>query len=369
MDNLTLQKLADISLMMADNKELYPLLDYAMIVALDLVGAERGYLILLNKNNELDFKIGRDQKGNSIEKSKNKISNSIIKHVFEKGKSIIVDNAVESEAYKDADSVGMLMLKSVICVPLSARGDIIGVIFVENRSMSNAFTEEDGKSMEFFASLAAIAIQNLMLRQDLEKRVDERTSDLNSANQQLKTEIEERIQAEAKLHELAITDPLTKVSNRRHFFELAEENFSKALNANLDLVTILIDIDNFKKVNDEYGHRTGDIILREFARTCADHLGNENLFARYGGEEFIVLLPEKNLQQGYQIAEDIRLKIAQTKFKTDVSDLNITISAGVSSLNGDQNLNLDKLLDNADEALYQSKKNGRNQVTMWEQPE
>lgn len=369
MDHLTLQKLADVSLMMADNKELYPLLDYAMTIALELVGAERGYLILLEPDNVLNFKVGRDRIGNPIEQSKNEISNSIIQYVFNEGESIIINNAVESEDYKDADSVGFLRLKSVICVPLSARGEIIGVIFAENRSKTYAFAKEDGKSMEFFASLAAIAIQNLILQQNLENRVYERTAELNTANGNLIGEIEERKLVEAKLHELAITDPLTKVANRRRFFELAEENFSQALVKNHALTTILIDIDYFKKVNDEHGHRTGDFVLREFARLCAEFLGEENLFARYGGEEFAVLLPGKNLQEGYQIAEGLRGKITETIFKTGFSDLKITISAGVAALNRERDSNLDDLLDYADQALYQSKRDGRNQVSMWGQLE
>ncbi|MFQ5615751.1 MAG: diguanylate cyclase [Anaerolineales bacterium] len=177
-------------------------------------------------------------------------------------------------------------------------------------------------------------------------------------------DITKRVQAEKKLRYLAITDSLTGIFNRRHFFELAERELERARRYNRLLSIILLDIDHFKWVNDTYGHATGDQALQALTTQCQESLRESDIFARYGGEEFVILLPETDLEQAQQVAERIRKEVADLSIHTAGNTVSITISLGVASL-VDREMTLDKLLARADKALYASKEGGRNRVTIF----
>ena len=180
------------------------------------------------------------------------------------------------------------------------------------------------------------------------------------------TDLSERKTMEKKLHLQATTDPLTKIFNRRYFFNLALEELKRSQRYNRPFSIILFDIDYFKRVNDMHGHAAGDEVLYQLTSRCQDILRETDIFARYGGEEFVILLPESNQGQAFQMAERIRKTCAETPFDITHAVVNLTISLGVSSLNN-KPLPLDELLLQADKALYQSKSSGRNKVTTWEE--
>ena len=164
-----------------------------------------------------------------------------------------------------------------------------------------------------------------------------------------------------KLYTLATTDPLTHILNRRAFFEVANSFFTLAKRESKDLSVILIDIDFFKKVNDTYGHLTGDHILKHLVQCVQKSIRQSDLFARYGGEEFIVLLPDTDYISTQKVAQKIRLTIQETPLKTDSQNISITISAGFSTIHENDN-SLTDIIARADKALYQAKENGRNRV-------
>jgi len=196
--------------------------------------------------------------------------------------------------------------------------------------------------------------------------VERRTAELEEANQQLKREIEERIQVESRLEKLASTDPLLGIYNQRYFFTLAEEVFNQSRVNQDDLSIILLDLDHFKRINDTYGHRFGDKVLHIFAEATKSMLREEDIFARYGGEEFVILLPKTNLAMATQVAERLRNKIEKTQIVTNRGgDMSLTVSAGVAALDIEMTLNIDILLEKADQAMYRSKGEGRNKVTVW----
>lgn len=177
--------------------------------------------------------------------------------------------------------------------------------------------------------------------------------------------ITERFRAEQLLLTLATTDPLTGLYNRRHFFELAEQEVARSIRYGHSLTCIMFDIDDFKDINDTAGHLFGDKVLQGMVRRCRENIREVDIFARYGGDEFIALLPETDLAHGKELAERLCTNFHQQPLKIDGREVAVTISLGVASMSGDQHLMLDILLNNADDALYEAKRRGRNQFYAW----
>lgn len=169
-----------------------------------------------------------------------------------------------------------------------------------------------------------------------------------------------------ELKRLATRDPMTGCYNRRAFFESAEPLFLEARRQYDEMCCIMSDIDHFKRFNDQYGHTVGDQVIIAVAKTLAGELRSFDLLCRYGGEEFCILLPNTTPQQALEIAERLRGNIerdAGVGVRT-MDGLKVTSSFGVATLR-DEAGDLGGLIDQADEALYFSKQNGRNRVTLW----
>jgi two-component system cell cycle response regulator len=163
--------------------------------------------------------------------------------------------------------------------------------------------------------------------------------------------------------ELAVTDQLTGLHNRRYMESQLDALVRRAVVGGSDPVALLvIDIDHFKKINDSFGHGVGDEVLREFAVRLASNVRAIDLPVRFGGEEFVVVMPETELAHAHRIAERIRLHVAGSPFRVMGGEelLTVTISIGVAaSLAEDTPL---KLVKRADEAMYEAKAHGRNRV-------
>ncbi len=166
--------------------------------------------------------------------------------------------------------------------------------------------------------------------------------------------------------ELAIKDGLTKLYNKRYFLESLEKEFVRAKRFNEELSLILLDIDHFKKVNDTLGHIQGDSVLKEIGTIIKQAVRKVDFAARYGGEEFVVIAPNTSLQEIMEIAERIRKNTEQYPFKSEKEPLNITISLGVATLT-EKIKDKMELLKEADDALYQAKRAGRNQICIGQQ--
>ena len=179
-------------------------------------------------------------------------------------------------------------------------------------------------------------------------------------------DITDRKQAEMELERLARTDVLTGVTNRRYFFELAETEFARAQRYKQSLAILMLDVDHFKQVNDRFGHLAGDQVLQMVARECQKHVRSSDIFARYGGEEFICLLPEQDRQGALELAERIRQIIGQAAVVIEAQSVGVTASIGLALYPTEPSLSLERLIDRADQALYISKMNGRNRVSLWQ---
>ena len=161
---------------------------------------------------------------------------------------------------------------------------------------------------------------------------------------------------------LSVTDPLTGAFNRRHFFVVGERRFAHSRQAHEPVCVLLLDVDNFKSINDAHGHAARDRVLIEVARACKASLREADLLARYGGEEFVALLPATDLQVALQVAERVRASVAQSYVVTDAgAAVQPTVSVGVSMLAAGPT-SFDGLLAQADLAMYEAKRSGKNRV-------
>jgi diguanylate cyclase (GGDEF)-like protein len=161
---------------------------------------------------------------------------------------------------------------------------------------------------------------------------------------------------------LSVTDPLTGAFNRRHFFVVGERRFAQSCQAHEHVCVLLLDVDDFKAINDQHGHATGDRVLIEVALACKTSLRDADLLARYGGEEFVALLPATDLPEALQVAERVRASVADACVSTEQGGLvRPTISVGVALLSSGP-ASFDSLLAQADAAMYAAKRGGKNRV-------
>jgi diguanylate cyclase (GGDEF)-like protein len=186
--------------------------------------------------------------------------------------------------------------------------------------------------------------------------------------EKLETELEQHKRLHTMLEELATRDPLTNLYNRRHFLGLAEREWRRSKRYQHPLCALMIDVDDFKQINDRYGHATGDNALIAFADVIQSRLRSTELAGRYGGDEFMILLTETQPKNGVLVAKRICQSILDYPIRTESGLVTLTPSIGVAAVsdeNRDTVKSLNELLNRADKALYAAKKLGRGQVQFY----
>ncbi|WP_369984672.1 diguanylate cyclase [Thalassolituus sp.] len=219
-------------------------------------------------------------------------------------------------------------------------------------------------------SLLSIAFADKM-NQEKELRINSQTKLLDmqvAMNQELDNKVKERTaaleKANRRLEELSVTDGLTKLFNRRYFDQVFRDHYEQSYKDQHPISVMMVDIDFFKKLNDNYGHAFGDLCLVRAAQLIRKVVTMPGAFAaRYGGEEFVVVLPKTTEDRAAQVGEMLRKAFEQTTVTQGKQSKNMTISIGVACTIPSQPGLEEKLLSVADACLYQSKENGRNQVT------
>jgi diguanylate cyclase (GGDEF)-like protein/PAS domain S-box-containing protein len=231
---------------------------------------------------------------------------------------------------------GTSWIRSNLSVPIKIKGGTIGFLGLDS-AIPHAFSEKDVDHLRIFADQASLAIENAELYENVQK--------------------------------LAITDPLTGVFNRRGLFQLGEREVERAQRFDRPLAAIFLDIDHFKRVNDTYGHATGDSVLGALIACCRAHVRSVDVLARYGGEEFVLLLTETDLPNALQVAERIRQTVEAMQTPAEPNEhathrmVQVTVSQGVVQFKPEMR-DLATLIERADQAMYAAKTGGRNRVVV-----
>ncbi|QTF94260.1 GGDEF domain-containing protein [Halomonas sp. BM-2019] len=189
-----------------------------------------------------------------------------------------------------------------------------------------------------------------------------------SANRRLKIEIRERAALETRLRHMACIDGLTGIANRRHFFELAEQELRRARRDGTPLAICMVDVDLFKQLNDRHGHAVGDLVLSSVASCCQSVLRESDVLGRYGGEEFVIALPLADLATAAAIGERLRDRVRALKLPVLGDETSLTVTVGISRVEEGES-RLDHALLRADRALYAGKAQGRNCVVVASRPQ
>lgn len=171
-------------------------------------------------------------------------------------------------------------------------------------------------------------------------------------------------EANQKLNYMSSHDPLTDLLNRRSFELLAKQKMETANQFEIDAVLVIMDIDHFKNINDKFGHPIGDMVLKEVSNILVENIKNTDLATRWGGEEFLILLLHTSINEAYILANKMRLEIENKIIAIDKFKVNITASFGLAQLEGNFPDSFDTSYKLADDALYQAKNQGRNQVVI-----
>lgn len=226
-------------------------------------------------------------------------------------------------------------LKPSLIVPLMLKNKINGILIMGERilidEISSSYTGYERDEIQTIASLASVAVQNSFLI------------------------------------EQSSTDMMTKLKLKFYFYNILENKLDEAFERDKKIGVIMFDIDFFKKFNDTYGHACGDFVLKTVAGIIRGSIRSRDLASRYGGEEFTVMLPNAGKNEAVIVAERIRNRIEKAALYYEGHDLSITISAGVSIFSVDENpvRSAKVFVDQADKALYVSKQNGRNRVSVF----
>jgi diguanylate cyclase (GGDEF)-like protein len=207
--------------------------------------------------------------------------------------------------------------------------------------------------------VACYTFERYMRSDFLQRRIiHERTEELKKALLDVE-------KARGKAEELSQLDPLTGLFNRRHFFSIAEQELARNIRHHHCLSLIMMDIDHFKSINDTHGHCVGDLVLREVGEKIRNTLRRSDTPCRYGGEEFAILMPETDSFAAVMIGSRLQKVMEETIVETDKGPVFITISVGIATMQENIHAEIDVLMEQADQALYEAKKAGRNQVKLW----
>lgn len=396
LDTVTLIKAAET---IAAERRMPLLLQTLMHIVIENAGAQRGVLLLQEEGGlmvqaeaEIDVRDVTVLQRLPLSAAAS-LPHSVINFVARSRETVVLENAGQSTVYGRDPAIVERRVRSLLCAPLLLRGELRGVLYLENNAADAVFTGERVFLLQHLSGQIAISIDNAQGYQLLEDKVAERTAHIetqkaaledtnrelqarnatiSALNQCLQSENQERRLAERELQKaneelqrLATVDGLTQIANRRRFDACLESECLRLQRDKTPLALILCDIDYFKVFNDRYGHQAGDACLQRVAQAIADALRRPaDLAARYGGEEFAVILPQTDAQGAIQIADSIRQAVTGLRIPHQGSQVAecVTVSIGIASAMPAYQISPSALIKAADDALYQVKKSGRNGI-------
>lgn len=305
------------------------LLAQVIDASVDTLRAERGLLMWMNTSRD------------SLITNVNRGFEELDEFIVPLGEGVAGAVAASSEAIRLPEDGAMIRLfakeptfRTCLAVPIFSEQRVIAVLSLYDKEDGQNFTEADMGTLLSLADQAGVAVENVLLHQETKRQ--------------------------------AIMDPVTGVWNYRYFQLRYAQELERSARFHRPFTLCLIDIDDFKNVNDTYGHQRGDSVLIELARRVNAAIRDIDSLARYGGEEFVLILPETDVEGGRRTAEKIRAAIADAPFDGD-PPANVTISVGIATypVHGKDK---DELYNNADIAMYAAKRAGKNRVMIYKEP-
>jgi diguanylate cyclase (GGDEF)-like protein len=309
-------------------------LEKALIMVLDtsleLTGMQRGFIMLLNSDRKLEFRIGRDSSAKNIAFEKFKVSQTMMRKVLDEQKLFTFSNTKEFSS----DSVKSLKIQCGFCAPLFAYRSVQDI---QDMRRIAGLLYADSKIPGKIGGVEEVLINSIALHAGLALE-------------------------NAYLFEMASLDGLTRLFQRHYSSAAAEIEWKRANRRQHPLSILMIDVDNFKMINDTRGHDYGDSVLRRVAATLRKICRSEDVISRYGGDEFMILLPETASDGAVLLAERIR-KTFETTQNSEGGKF-ATVSIGIASYPISPAHNIEDLIKLADQALYRAKEAGRNRTIL-----
>jgi two-component system NtrC family response regulator len=306
------------------------LLELIVDSAISLTRAERGFLMLVGKDSKLEFKVTRNIDKKTLEGEKFEISRTVVNRILATGEPLFLSDIYDNKEFEISESIEALGLRMVMAVPLEAKDKLLGVIYVDSHSEIENFTRLEEKMFEAFAAQASVAIEN------------------------------------SHLYDLSVHDSLTGLYNYGYLRNRLEEEIVRASGLKPgDISFMMLDLDNFKVINDTYGHMFGNSILVKVAECIKETVKKYDIPARYGGDEFAILMPDTDIQNAKQLAQSIQKALAQLKFSYGKEIFSLTMSIGISSFPIEKVYDSETIIVEADHALFVAKTKGGNQIAVF----
>jgi len=270
--------------------------------------------------------------------------------------------------FKEADKTVQLINDRYYRAPILLQGRVLGFLYIYV-----SFSYCDSPQVKTFlssvchtlAGMIRVCQYNLALEKhndQLEQQVKKRTGELHLALRKQEQLNDILLETNKNLDYFATTDELTGLMNRRCFFDQADKEVSRAQRYGRTTMLVMLDIDFFKEVNDNFGHQAGDMVLSEIAKVMSDNTREHDTIGRVGGEEFAIVMPETDIEKGEELCERIRLAVSNMKVMINSVGLSVSVSIGVSEIKADE-LTISGAMIRADQALYDSKHKGRNLIS------
>ena len=363
-DQLDLHSLLKANQLLAKEIQLDSLLQKMLAVLLENAGAEHGFIVLVDdealivevsggvsNGHRFDSKLIRRPLSELTHCERPSLPSAIIEYVVLTRATLLLNNPALDQRFSNSRYLIQRQPKSVLCLPVSAQGKLVALVYLENNLMESVFTAKHQQTLELLSSQAAISLVNARLYESLEQKVLQRTEELR---------------------QMSMKDGLTGIANRRSFDERLAVELRRGQRSQSPLSLLMIDIDHFKQYNDHYGHFEGDACIKAVAGVLSSVVSRaSDTVARYGGEEFAILLTDTDSDSAVLVANACLSAIADLGIAHVSSPLGgqLSLSIGICTLTVSSDVASETLITRADQALYQAKREGRKRYCQFLVPE